>query len=331
MSSLFSTYLWSGSGYAESLALASVEPVTGSSVGGIPFIVTGDALNPVKWDSIFIGTSLEAGKFVDTSSGGGSVVTGAPHLKLITGSTAGASAQVQTVHSWADTQAEVEVLVPRVTNYPASEVTVFELTLRVDASNFTTFGVYLGPASDSLVLRAHSSLGGSQVFVQEQAIFAGSSKFKILRWGTALIFVYNGVIFAVSEKFVSTSAKFELTAANKSAAYNLETKVSYFKYRPFVVFGGEPVHDTIAVSQKRLRGVVPASKDSKGVVAAYAGLVNVAAVGDGTVVKTDVFTYTFDSGLVLVSDRSSGIKLSIVGDDVLRTPEGVVRGLGENR
>ncbi len=328
---LYSTFLYGDTTlYGVLSTLTAVLPETGPSPGGNAFVIAGAALKPTQWNSLFDGVALDPTKFNDISAGTGTVTTGSPNLVLSSGAVAAGAAVVESINSWVNTQGEAQVMLSPVYTYPTVEVDLFTLTLYIDASNYSTFGIYLGTTSGSLVLRATTVMGGVTLPVYETEWTTGFSTLKILRWSTSLYFIANGEIMHVDHKFTTLAATFRLGATNNAAAYPAVSRVGAFYYRPYAVFGDRPVHDTVAVSDSRVRGLVPASWDNKRTDAAYAGYVNVAVVGTDTAGMLDAYEYYYVDRLTVVNNSQSGVKLSLISDDILKTPATSLRGLGEN-
>jgi len=329
---IYSTFVY-GTGvlYGVSASISSISPERGPSTGGNAFTINGSGFANAQWSSFFDGVGLDPLKFTDISAGTGTATTGSPNLVLSSGAVAGGSGAVESVATWTDAQAEAVVYIPPIATYPASEVELFAMTLYVDATNYATIGIYLGTSSSTLVLRSTAVRNGATLDTVEEDWTVGTTKLKILRWGTTLYFYANGELFNVDEKFVATTATYRLSSGNVAATYTTTVRVSAFYWRPYAVFDGRPVHDTTVVSEDRIRGLVPPSWDDKDTDAAYSGLVDVAVVGVGTFTDTDAYEYYYVDQLTIVNSGQSSVKVSLLSDSLLKTPSSSLRGLGNNK
>lgn len=320
----------SGTLYGTTAGVDAVTPEVGSSKGGDKFIVKGSGFDPRQWDDLFDAVSLDILKWTDISSGTGSVSTGAFRLQLDTGATAGSVAGVESVAAWGNTQGEIRVVVPRFDRFPLTEVVLSSLTLYVDADNYAVTKLVMGKSLSTLKLVCEVYRGGilkDSKTVQNWT--RGLSVIKILRFDAVLWFIVNGSVIMRSAQFIQDSATFRITNTNQSAAYDVQgVRVEHFYYRPFAVFGKEPVHDTVVVSDKRVRGSTPPSRDVRYRNAAYAGLVDVGVVGVAYGAKVDAFEYVYESALNIINSVQAGVRMSLINDDQIKTPSGETKGLG---
>lgn len=329
---IYSTFVY-GTGvlYGPAVSITSVDPARGPSTGGNDFVIDGSGFANSNWSSFFEGAVLDPAKFSDISAGTGTATTNSPNLVLASGAVAGGSGAIESVASWTDAQSEIVCYIPSVLSYPSAEVELVSLHLYIDATNYTKVGIYLGTSSSTLVLRADVVRGGSTLSTYEEAWTSGTSKLKILRWGTTVYVYANGALFHKDTKFINTLATYRVSCSNTSTTYSVSTRVSAFYWRPFVLFDGRPVHDPVVVSEGRIRGVVPPSWDDKGTDAAYSGTVDVSVVGVGTYTSTDAYEYYYVDQLTVINNESSSIKVSFLSDSLLRTPSSSLRGLGTNK
>jgi hypothetical protein len=326
---IFGSFLY-GSGvlYGPSVSLGTVAPATGPSTGGNAFVLTGEGLSLVAFDDDFTGAVLDPALWTDISSGTGAISTGATHLTLSTGTTAGSYSGVQSVPTMTSFQAEVSVNIPRITQYPATDVSFLTFSLYVDASNYANMTVNVGSTSGDITLQCVTVVGGTTTATYETDWTTGISSFRILRWNSDIYFIANGSIVYIAKSFTSTTARYRIYSYNNAATYNVSgVVVNYFESKPFVVFGNSPVFDTVVVSPTRVRGTVPPSIDDFNNEAGYAGLVDVHFISAFVVSMTDAYEYYFEKKLVLVNNQQDDLVLSIVDDSIVRTPEDVRRGL----
>lgn len=306
-----------------------VDPLRGPSTGGNTFIIEGSGFETAQWSSLFEDLILDPVKFADISAGGGTATPGVPNLVLSSGAVAGGSGAIESLASWTNAQSEIFAYLPPIRIYPASEVDLCVLTLYIDATNYATFGIYVGTSSSTLVLRATTVRSGVTLSEFETDWTIGASYLKILRWGSMLQFIANGEIVHTEEKFVNTAATFRVHAANNAATYTSSCRVKGFYWRPYAVFDDRPVHSTTVVSSGRLRGTVPPSWDDKSTEAAYAGLVDVSVVGLGTTTSASAYEYYYVDQFTVINSGQSQTKVSFLSDPMLKTPSTSLRGLGE--
>jgi hypothetical protein len=318
--------------YGWTTVFDTVSPVRGPSPGGNAFIITGSGLDPRSWDDLFMAPVLDP-KWVNISSGSGSVTTGAFHLQMETGATPGSVGGIESVYAWGDTQGEIRLILPPLLGYPTypAVVVVSALTLYVDANNYSEMRLELDSAG-VLQLRCDVYVGGSLVdeLVKPFSWTTGLVMLKILRWGSEVLFIANGEVIFDSVRFVNAAAKFRIWMSNPGAVYNLQgVRVEWFYFRPFAVWQDQPVHDTVVVSDTRMRGLVPPSRDERRKDAAYQGLVNVYVVGaSGTLGKKAAYEYYYIDGLKLLNSAQTDITMSVIDDAQLVTPPNEQKGLG---
>jgi hypothetical protein len=322
-----------GSGvlYGHATNLDTVDPETGPSPGGNAFILTGEGFDPRQWDDLFEGATLDTVKWLDISSGSGAVATGAFHLELATGVTPGSASGIESTASWGDTQGEIRLQVPPINAYPSDVVTLTALQLYVDASNYAQIRLELGTSPGTLLLHCEVYRSGSlnDKMIVPLEWTSGLSMLKILRWDTDLYFYANGAEIFHSFQFVNTAAKFRVFMDNLTTDYDLQgIRVQWFYYRPFAVFQNQPVHDSIVVSDFRMRGIVPASRDDKWKAAAYEGIVHTHVVGNGTRTKRASYEYYYVEGLRVINSSQTDTQLDFIDDAQLFTPTGEQKGLG---
>jgi len=326
---LYSTFKYgSGITYGTLAFLETLSPEEGPSIGGNSFIITGANLDPQQWDDDFLAGVLDLAKWTDISSGSGSVSTGTSHLQLDTGAAPGSVAGVASVAGWTGLQAEVRVLIPVVTVYPDTSADVFVYQFRVDANNHAILKINRGNAG-VLTLTCESTLVGTVVDTFSTTWTPGLSTFKILRYGAILYFIVNGSVLHTFRGFSVLPVFVRLWAENDPAvAYAAAPTVELFKYRTFVVFGDQPVHDVITVSDYRIRGVVVPSVNEHIVSAAYAGPVDLAIVGEGVLNVPDAYEYYYLDSLRVINGVQSGVKLSFIGDEQIKTKTNIKKGVG---
>ena len=157
----------------------------------------------------------------------------------------------------------------------------------------------------------------------------GLCTLKILRYGSDVYFIANGSVIWSTVKFVTDAAQFRITSENMSQDYDVNTlKVEWFYYRSYAVFQNQPVHDTVVVSDRRARGLVPASLDIRKKNAAYEGLVDVSMVGITKASTPSAYEYYFVKGLKAINEIQFDVGLDVINDPQLETPEGERKGLG---
>jgi hypothetical protein len=315
--------------YGVVTSITSVSPDTGPSVGGNEFVMEGIGFDPRHWDDQFTAAVLDPVKWTDISAGTGTATVASPNLTLSTGAVAGGIAGVESVSNWVDVQGEIRCTIPRYVLYPTSTVNVLSLQLYVNATNYCQISITLGANSSAINLLCEVWRNGVVVSSYTAPWTVGTSMFKILRWETDVYFIVNGTVVLLSHDFVVTPATFRIYGNNNAAAYDaFNTMVEWFYYRPFAVFENQPVHDTVIVSDYRLRGNAPPSVDNLRQSAAYAGLVDTSVVGNGLDTNTDSYLYYYVDGLTVIDNVQQATKLSLIDDAQVVTPAGYTKGLG---
>ena len=314
--------------YGPSAALDFIYPETGPSTGGQDFIIGGNNFNFTTFDDEFTGGTLDLVKWTDISSGTGSVSTGATHLLLNSGSTAGSVGGIEMNLALTNTQFESKIQVPSVSVLPAIVVNLYTMQLYIDASNYVNLEINKYANGDLKAEVGVYSAGSLRDSYSEDWT-TGVSTFKILRWSNVVYIYANGSLMYTSNQFVSTAAKFRFFCTNLADTYDIQDiVVSSVNNRTFAVFGNQPVHDTITIGNIRLRGLTPASVDSRGTDGAYKGLVDVSVVTEATVTSSNFYEYYYLDNLTLIDNSQYGVKLSKIGDDSVRTPQSENIGLG---
>jgi|GEM_PF-5205800 len=318
--------------YGWTTVFDTLDPLRGPSPGGNAFTIAGSGLDPRSWDDLFMAPVLDP-KWLNISAGSGFVTTGPFHLQMETGVVSGSVSGVESVYAWGDTQGEIRLILPPLPGYPTypAVVIVSALTLYVDANNYAEMRLELGSAG-ALQLRCDVYVGGSLVdeLVKPFSWTTGLAMLKILRWRDEVLFIANGEVIFDSVRFILDAAKFRIWMSNPGTVYNLQgVRIEWFYFRPFAVWQEQPIHDTVVVSDTRMRGVIPPSRDERRKDAAYQGLVNVYVVGaSGTLGKKDIYEYYYINGLKLLNSAQTDIRLSVIDDDQLVTPTGEQKGLG---
>ena len=320
-----------GSGvlYGITCEITSVSPDSGPSTGGTRFVMTGDGFDPREWDDDFTDVLLTS-KWSDLSAGGGSIYTGPDHLRMSTGATNSALAGVQSSAAWGDVQGEIRVILSTPVVFPISDVVVCRYSLWVDADNSAQMYITMDPQG-ALKLYCETRVGGIKSDELRSPLdwSLGLCTLKILRWGSDVHFIANGSVIWTTVKFVDSSASFRISSENLSQDYDIDTlKIEWFYFRPFAVFQNQPIHDTVIVSNKRARGLVPASRDIRFKRAAFKGLVDVSMVGTNTASVSDAYEYYFVDGLKAINVPQFATGLEIINDPQLETPAGDSKGLG---
>lgn len=316
--------------YGPDTTIGSVTPIEGPAPGGNSFVIAGTGFDPRQWDDYFTGLVLDPAKWTDASVGG-AVTTGAYHLSLSTGVGAGSTAEIESVMQWGSTQGEARVIISNPASPPLSDVDVFALTLWVNATNYAELYVRLDKYG-GLKLCCEAWVGGLKSGELKSLLpwTTGLSVFKILRYNSDLYFIANGSVICRLPGFLTTSAYFRMSSRNLAAAYDVNvTRVEWFYYRPFAVFQNQPVHDTVVVSDKRIRGRVPESRDVTWQFAAYDGSVDVSVVANSAVTSPSAYRYYYVYGMKSINSSQAGVELSLINDPQLVTPDGELKGLGK--
>lgn len=331
MAKFFTFKYGTGVLYGTSSIIDSVSPPDGPSIGGQNFIILGSGFDPRQWDDFFIGLVLDATKWNDISVGSGSISTGSSHLIINTGSIAGSIAGVSSKNLFSDAQSEIRVLIPPIDKFPLNNVSFLDYDMWVDANNYARMSVVLNSVTKELELQFEVCVGGSVVdFIKKPIPWTvGLSTFKILRKGSTVYFIANGKVMFVSYRFINIPAIYRFYSNNRLESYEINNVIiELFYYRTYVSFDEQIVHDTIVVSDNRIRGITPPSVDSRRRSAAYAGLVDITVVGGGTYTKFDSYEYYYVDRLKIVNNEQDDMLVSIINDNQILTPEGFDKGLG---
>lgn len=318
--------------YGLTTSVTNLSPDTGPSTGGNTFILTGAGFDPRIWDDLFTAGALDPTLWTDLTSGSGVLTTGSPSLSLSSGATAGSIAGVESLANWDNMQCEIRCTIPRYTIYPASEVRCIALELYVSATDLCRLSILCGTSAASIRILAEVYRGGNLVDSYTQSWTSGTTLLKILRWGNDIYFIANGDILYRNYEFITDYATSRFYVDNVAENYDVyNTQIDWFYFRPFVVFGDQPVHDTVIVSNYRARGVVPPSIDLMHNEASYAGYVDCSIVGFDTITATDIYLYYYLKGLALIDSTAQSIKFSLVGDNQVVTPDNKSKGLGDGK
>ena len=320
-----------GSGvlYGIQCDITSVDPIRGPSPGGNRFVMTGAGFDPRQWDDIFTSLTLDTSKWLDISSGG-SVYTGPDHLRLATGVAAGSTAGVESTADWTDVQGEIRAILATPLIYPNEPVIVCRFCLWVSAATYACMYITMD-TQGALRLHCETWVGSlkSDELKSQVSWSLGLCTLKILRYGSDVYFIANGSVVWSTVKFVTDAAQFRVTSENVSQDYDVNIlKVEWFYYRSYAVFQNQPVHATVVVSDRRVRGLVPASLDIRKKNAAYEGLVDVSMVGITKAIAPSAYEYYFVKGLKVVNEIQFDVGLDVINDPQLETPEGERKGLG---
>ena len=320
-------FLYGTTLYGMATSISSVLTDSGPSTGGNDFIISGEGFWAYSWNDDFTGLVLDAAKWTDVSAGTGSITVGANHLTLASGAVAGGLGGVQSVATWTDAQIEGRFVFNPITTYATGTVYSGVITLYVDANNHASIGLTYSTSSSTLNLFTEVTKGGVLIDMSATSWTTGLNTLKLLRWGSRVFFYANGALIRIFDSFVSTAAYAGLYCTNGAQNFNAGSSVEAFYFRPFAVFDNYPVHDTVVVADNRIRGIVPPSVDNVGQSAAYAGLVDVSVVANGTDTSTDAYTYYYEDVLKILDSEQQDVAAQIINDSTTRTPTGVKKGV----
>ncbi len=323
--SLYGTKLYSTFLYGISTSFI-ISPSDGPSIGGQDFIVNGIGLDPRQFDDIFDGAILDLTKWVDISSGTGSVSLGSSYLNLSTGVTPGSIGGIESLNSWSDCQLEIRSILPVVTSNPAGDVNPVVFMLRVDANNYAVMKIILD-TSGNYTLNCDVYRGGVSVGSFSTSCSHGLSVMRILRWDKSIYFIYQGSVIYTNSNFITTAVKARVYSNNISQNYDVTSLVDWFYWRTYVAFDEQIVHSPTVVSDMRLRGITPASINDRDISGAYAGLVDVSVVGATTATSVNAYEYYFRDRLRILNTIQASSLLSIINDDQLITKDNIDKGL----
>ena len=319
-----------GSGvlYGAANTVDSILPESGVSEGGDNFVVQGTGFINTSNDDDFT-SSLNTVLWTDISVGG-SVQTGVNHLVLSTGSSSGQTSGIESVSSYSDFQAEIFVNVPNDVN-PPGDVKYLVYELYINATTKAAIEIKKD-IEGNFSLYCYTTNGGNVTSEQTKDWSRGNSTFKILRFGSVVYFIANGSVIFKAINFRGDVAKVRMYADNGSENFDVKnTAIKYYKFKPFVVFNDQPVHDTVIVSDKRARGKTPPSINERYASGSYAGLVDISVVSSSTTTGSNMFEYVYSDKLRLINSTKSGIKLSLISDPQISSPSGTRIGLGDGK
>lgn len=318
-----------GSGilYGTSSIIDYIYPNDGPSIGGNNFVITGVNFNPLQWDDGFTDALLDPLKWTDISSGSGSLSTGASHLQLSTGTTVGSVSGISSVAGWVGFQGEVRINIPSIYLFPDSSADLIVYQIRIDSNNYASMRISVDNVG-KITLTCEVVLLGSVISSFSTTWTNGLSVIRILRYGEIVYFITNGVIIHAFYGFSLMPIYVRIWSENDpSVSYDVNTIVNEFKYKTFAVFGGRPVHNTTVVSDFRIRGIVVPSIDDKDQFAAYAGPVDVSVVGESPVEALGAYTYYYLDSLRVINSIQSGVMVSFINDNQIKTKDGVKKGI----
>ena len=327
----YSTFLYSTDVYGAPMSFTGIDPVTGPSTGGTSYAITGTGFQFNEWDDTWEGGVLDPGLWTDISTNSGTITTGADRLILSTGTTANSIAGIETADMIPDSQFSFRVNLPRQTTFTSNPVKLITFESYIDASNYGRIFIEQTSNSLSLELKVEVVKNGSTVdsYTYPTAWTYGLTLFKILRFNEDLYFYANGSLIYRSKHYVINPSYYRIYSYNEGETYDVANiNGESFFYTPFVVFGTQVDDDPVTVSGARIRGVTPPSIDSKDQSEAYAGLVDIHVVSSATLTSPDAFEYYYVDKLTLENNLQSNVKLSIIDDDNVVTPEASNVGLG---
>jgi hypothetical protein len=317
----------SGVLYGAELTLGTMSVDTGPSTGGTKFTLMGSNLTNTVYDDVFTGTSLDLVKWSDLSSGSGSVSTGSDHLELSTGTTTGSVAGIRSVQTFESCQFETKVTVPKLTIYPDAEVVLIAYRIYIDSSNYAEMKLVQPAESGTPELIVNAVISGTSVDNFSTSWTTGVSTLKILRWKNYAYFYANGTLLFKTSRFLDSSAVLDLYVDNQTSTYNTVGGSEYIKLKTYMAFDDQIVDDITVISAFRLRGTTPPSINSKEVLGAYKGYVDVSVVTDTVYTRSNFFEYYFDNVLIVNKNDQFDVQLSVIGDSIVRTPVDSVKGL----
>jgi hypothetical protein len=328
----YSTFLY-GSGvlYGFTPVIDYLYADEGPSSGGTAYYIMGENLRYTGDDDVFDAGVLSPILWTDLSAGSGVVTTNAPHLLLSTGTTTGSVAGIGSLHQYLNHQWQVRVSIPRLTVYPDSTVVLFSQQMYVDASNYCLVSVNQGTTSGTTTVSFSVIVGGVLVDDFSQDWTFGVSTFRLLRWKNEVYFFANGSLVFKSTRFITDPVSYRYFNDNLASSFDALCTVEAVNMKTFVAFDDQLDTEVVMVSDYRIRGFTPPSADIRGVPASYAGFVDVSVACQQTATRADFFEYYYENSLTLAKSNQFGLKLSIIDDVTVRTPNGIEKGLGGGR
>jgi hypothetical protein len=313
-----------------------ITPITGSTIGGDEFVLTGTDLATFFYNDTFSDGVLNN---VLWGQLGPNPVTEGPigpagavqcNTGSIPGSYSGIEAQLLKLKGDFHDQIDFNISTNFLKNLPASEVTLAAIEAYDDPGNFIRLSyIVKGPTAKTGTIRCEVWKGGVQLHVLEQPYSASTGTLGIMRYyddveqDSRAVFWLNGNQIQKTFDAPSCTLTLRIFSFNGGSPYQIQSSFDSFKAKTVVLFKGpsgvEPSTAVIEVSEFRVRGLTPAT------VGEWAGLVDIqVSNGAGTCCRgtlAQAFTYVYPEAFVVGRAqpfRPTTREMSLTNDPALR-------------
>lgn len=306
-----------GSGVVYGEALYFIDPNSGPITGGTPVIISGNApFLDTSCDDAFNGATIDLAKWTVTVVGASSSATeSSGKLHFTVGPVAGNSVQLQSIKTYLDMDIEVDfsIVTPIEAVPPTDDVELATLRIYIDASNYFQVSRKSGPTFGDRY-EAKVVVSGVAIESASRPTEDLSGSLRLIRFG-GVTYMYAGTTEVLRRSgFPTTAAPAQIRSDSLSTPYAMQIDFDNYVTHPMVIFGTEPMLDSMAIASNRISGTTP-----PGVAV---GIVDVALATCAGPLPIFVggFTYTDLTQFVILADTSLNqtTNLFVSSDPVLR-------------
>jgi hypothetical protein len=326
-----------------------IVPNTGLTVGGTPFVITGDDVAYTGFDDAFNLGFLNLTEWQIIGPNTPIVRPVGPNgtVQIQTGTSSGTYAGLLNLllQPLADFHVEISFFVQNayLSSQPATEVTLAAIDAFIDTNNWQRLSLVVkGPTATQGTLRSEVWVAGEQIHLLEVPFTANSGTLGLMRYLDPIedvqkaVFWLNGM--KVTEFFDAPAGEMSIRffAWNEGSSYNVQTNFNDFISHSIIIFedqtGCDVATNVVEVTSSRIRGNSPPTFNN------WAGPVTIiVSNGSGLDCRATgmgYWTYSFPPAYI-VGQSSPGISasrvLSFTNDPILRNPNPVNVGLGLGR
>lgn len=317
--------------------VVSVEPPTGVTLGGTPFVLIGTDLATFNFNDHFSDGFVSAALW--SKLGPALATTEGPigpagklHVVLPASPGLGGGVEAKALRLRADFHIEVTVtiLTPYLNPKPAGEVVLACIEAKLDDGNLLRLSLIMpGPTAPSAIMKAEVWKFGNLMHVFSEDRNLSTFTFGVSRFFDPVFndnkaaFYVNGSLFAEFFDAPACTLVPRLYTWNKSSPTSLQVDYDNFLSHSVVVFvgpnGAAEALAPLEITPERIRGLTPPT------LGQWAGLVYLRVSngsGNGCVAITDtLFTYFYPEAFVVgrnVPYRPVAREASLITDPVLR-------------